>query len=187
MFAELILNNSAKELNRVFDYIIPDNLKEELKLGDRVIVPFGVKNKEVDGVVTNIKDTSEFANKEIIKIENSYLTNEDIEFAKLMARRYFCNDFECIKLMLPPGTVSKDRDNWVKERKVNFVYLIKSEQEIASDIQSKKITSIKHQEVLKYLLEQKEGISLNSLLQTLNVSRNIIKTIEKNGYIEIKE
>ena len=187
MFAEIILNKTAKELNKVFDYVIPDSLEQELKLGDRVIVPFGVKDKEVDGIVTNIKDTSKFANKEIIKIEDSYLTDDDIKFAKLMARRYFCNEFECIKLMLPPGTVSKDRDNWVKEKKANFVYLAKSKEEILNDIESNKISSKKHQEVLKYLVEEKEAIQLNTLIQVLDVSRGIIKTIEKNGYIEIKE
>ncbi len=187
MFAEIILNKTAKELNKVFDYVIPDSLEQELKLGDRVIVPFGVKDKEVDGIVTNIKDTSKFANKEIIKIEDSYLTDDDIKFAKLMARRYFCNEFECIKLMLPPGTVSKDRDNWVKEKKANFVYLAKSKEEILNDIESNKISSKKHQEVLKYLVEEKEAIQLNTLIQILDVSRGIIKTIEKNGYIEIRE
>ena len=187
MFAEIILNKTAKELNKVFDYVIPDILKQELKLGDRVIVPFGAKDKEVDGIVTNIKDTSKFANKEIIKIEDSYLTDGDIKFAKLMARRYFCNEFECIKLMLPPGTVSKDRDNWVKEKKSNFVYLAKSKKEILNDIEDNKITSKKHQEVLKYLIEEKEAIQLNTLIQILDVSRGIIKTIEKNGYIEIRE
>ena len=102
MFAEIILNKTSKELNKVFDYIIPKDMEHIIKLGDRVLVPFGKGNKITDGIVTNIKEKSEFANKEVVEIANSYLTEEKIAFAKLMARRYFCNDFECIKLMLPP-------------------------------------------------------------------------------------
>ena len=186
MFAEIMLNKTAKELNKVFDYIIPKKIEKELKLGDRVLVPFGVNNKLVDGIVINIKERSQFANKEVTEIKNSYLTKENIEFAKLMARRYFCNDFDCIKLMLPPGTLSKEIDNWVKEKKENFVHLIKNEDEINSDILNKKIKSTKHQEVLQYLIAQKQKVLLADLVKVLNVSRNIIRTIEKNGYIEIK-
>ena len=85
-----------------------------------------------------------------------------------MARRYFCNDFDCIKLMLPPGTVSKNED------------------EINEDILNKKIKSEKHQEILKYLLDRQEKILVTDLEKGLEVSRGIIKTIEKNGYIEIR-
>lgn len=240
MFAEIILNKTSKELNKVFDYMIPDEMKKTLKLGDRVLVPFGRGSKLVDGIVTNIKTNSQFANKEIVEIKNSYLTKENIEFAKLMARRYFCNDFDCIKLMLPPGTVSKEVDNWVKEKQEKFVYLIKTEKEIREDIKNKKIKSEKHIELLEHLInlqskinnlkidndskyygtsnkdntskidinskskvnneksnnENKNTESNNSIIlrieksileKELNISKSVMKTVEKNGYIEIRE
>jgi len=186
MFAEIILNKTSKELNKVFDYIIPKYMQEDIKLGDRVLVPFGRGTKLVDGIVTRIKSASQFANKEIAEIKNSYLTKENVEFAKLMARRYFCNDFECIKLMLPPGTVSKEVDNWVKDKTESFVYLIKDEEEIKEDILNKKIKSEKHQEILNYLLERKDKTTVTDLGKNLDVSRGVIKTVEKNGYIEIR-
>lgn len=185
MFAEIILNKKSKELNKVFDYIIPKGM-ENIKLGDRVIVPFGANNKTTDGIVTDIKSTSQFANKEIAEIKNSYLSKEDVEFAKMMARRYFCNEFECIKLMLPPGTLSQEIDNWAKEKMEKFVYLVKTEEEIERDIENRKIKSQKHKDVLKYLIS-KNKILIQDLEKELDVSKNILKTIEKNGYIEIKE
>lgn len=186
MFAEIILNKTSKELNKVFDYIIPSWMECELKLGDRVLVPFGRGTKLVDGIVTNIKDVSQFANREIAEIKSSYLTKENVEFAKLMARRYFCNDFDCIKLMLPPGTISKEVDNWIKDKFENFVYLIKSEDEIKADILNKKIKSEKHKEILKCLLDKQDKILMTDLERELDVSRGVIKTVEKNGYIEIR-
>jgi len=187
MFAEIILNKTSKELNKVFDYIIPKALEKKLKLGDRVLVPFGLGNKLVDGIITNIKEKSQYANKEIAQIKNSYLTKQNIDFAKLMARRYFCNDFECIKLMLPPGTVSKEIDSWVKEKTKNYIYQAKTEEEIQQDILNKKIKSQKHQELLEYLIKLNDKILITNLETELNISRNIIKTVEKNGYIEIKQ
>ena len=186
MFAEIILNKTSKELNKVFDYIVPSWMESELKLGDRVLVPFGRGTKLVDGIVTKIKSVSQFANREIAEIKSSFLTKENVEFAKLMARRYFCNDFDCIKLMLPPGTVSKEVDSWVKDKLENFVYLIKNEDEIKEDILNKKIKSEKHQEILKYLLDAQDRVSIVELERGVEVSRGVIKTVEKNGYIEIR-
>ena len=65
MIAEIIINTIAKELNKTYDYIIPDSIFNEIKIGSRVFVPFGRKKLEV-GFVIAIKEQSEFANKEII-------------------------------------------------------------------------------------------------------------------------
>jgi len=101
MVAEIIVNSTAKSLNKTYDYIVPKEMERTLKIGARVFVPFG-KQKEKEGYVINLKQTSEFANREIIRIEDNLLTDENIKLAKIMARRYFCNVSDCIKLMLPP-------------------------------------------------------------------------------------
>ena len=118
MYAEVIINSNAKDLNRIFDYIVPINIEETIKIGARVSVPFGKGSKLADGFVINFKENSEFANKEIAKIEiENSLTEENIILAKLMARKYFCNISDCIKLMLPPGTGSKEVTDRKKEKK----------------------------------------------------------------------
>ena len=109
MFAEIIVNKDAKQLNKVFDYIVPKRFEKEIRVGARVSVPFARNKKPVNGFVVSLKENSEFANKEIISIENNYLTEKDIKLAELMARRYFCNVSECIKLMLPAGTKEKEK------------------------------------------------------------------------------
>ena len=55
MVAEVIINSIAKELNRSFDYIIPEIFEKEIKVGARVFVPFGRQKKE-EGFVINIKE-----------------------------------------------------------------------------------------------------------------------------------
>lgn len=178
MVAEIIINSIAKDLNKNFDYIIPKELEPEIKIGSRVFVPFGRQKKE-EGFVINIKETSEFANKEIIKIEDNLLNEADINFAKLMARRYFCNISDCIKLMLPPGAGSKAFDERVKEKTANFVYL-------KENIEIEKVKSEKQLKVIKFLSEN-NGVYISDLEATTGVSHDIIKRLEKNGYIEIVE
>ena len=187
MIAEIIINSNARALNRVFDYIVPEELEEKIRVGSRVFVSFGNGKKLDDGFVINLKENSKFANKEISSIsdENS-LTEENIILAKLMARKYFCNISDCIKLMLPPGTGNKELNNRVKEKKGNFAFLLKDEDEINELVASGIIKSDKHKRVLNFLI-QNDGIYVSDLEILTDVSKAILKTLEKNGYIEIIE
>ncbi len=186
MFAEVIINNNAKALNKTFDYIIPQELEDKIKVGSRVFVPFGRSKTYEDGFVILIKDTSDFANKPIASISEDLesLKEEQINLAKLMARKYFCNISECIKLMLPPGTSAKKLENRTKEKKGNFVYLLKNIEEIENLIEERTLKSDKQIRVLKFLYEN-DGIYISDLEILADVSHGILKTLEKNGYIEI--
>ena len=186
MIAEVIINTIAKELNRTYDYIVPDSIKKDIKIGSRVFVPFG-KTKQEEGFVIGFKKESEFANKEIIKIEDNILTKQNIELAKLMSKRYFCNISDCIRLMLPPGMVTKNVANRIKDKTANFVYLKKAEEEIENDIEENIIKSEKQKRVLQFLLDGNEGIHVLDLQAIADVSRAILNTLVKNEYIEIKE
>lgn len=183
MVAEIIINSIAKDLNKTFDYIIPKNLVSEVKIGTRVFVPFGNKKLQ-EGIIIDIKETSEFAIKEIIKIEDNILKKDNIELAKLMSRRYFCNISDCIKLMLPPGNKTNILSNRTLEKTEHFVILKKELNEIELDIQNKTIKSEKQIKILEFL-KMNNNISIYDLETITETSRGIIKTLEKNGYLEI--
>ena len=185
MIAEIIINTIAKELNRTYDYIIPDSILKQIKIGSRVFVPFGRKKLE-EGFVIEIKQESEFANKEIIKVEDNILSEENMKLAKLMSKRYFCNISDCIRLMLPPGNTTKNIENRVKEKTGNFVYLKKDIDDIENEIKENIIKSEKQKRILRFLIEN-EGIHILDLQLITETSRSIINTLEKNGYIEIIE
>lgn len=187
MFAEVIINSNARALNKTFDYIVPKELEETIKLGARVFVPFGNGTKIEDGFVINLKETSEFANKEIAKIQiEESLSEENIILAKLMARKYFCNISDCIKLMLPPGTGTKEISERMKEKTGNFAFLNKDIEEIEVLIEEKKIKSPNHIKILRFL-SKNDGIYVPDLEVMTQVNKSIFKTLEKNGYIEIRQ
>lgn len=187
MFAEVIINSNARALNRIFDYIVPKELETQIKIGARVFVPFGKGGKLEDGFVIHLKDSSEFANKEICQMDkNESLTEENMILAKLMARKYFCNISDCIKLMLPPGTSSKKLEDRTKEKMGNFVFLKKDEDEIDFLMETGKLKSEKQIRVAKFLLEN-DGIYISDLEILTDVSKSIFKTMEKNGILEIVE
>ena len=66
MFAKVILDIKHEEVNKAYDYHIPDSLVSDLKKGMRVIVPFGAQTRM--GFVISIFEISESATKDIIEI-----------------------------------------------------------------------------------------------------------------------
>lgn len=187
MIAEVILNSNSKQLNRVFDYQIPEDIASKVKIGSRVLVPFANRKEPEEGFVVNIKETSSYQVKAIKQVdETEYISQENIELAKWMAKRYFCNISDCIKLMLPPGTTTRVIENRVKEKSASFVYLKKDEEEIELAIEKKQVKSDKQIRALRFLMEN-EGVLVTDLEVFADVSRSVINTLEKNGYIEIIE
>lgn len=148
---------------------------------------FGRSKTLQEGFVVQLKENSTFEVKPIQSVQKEYgLRPENIELARLMANKYFCNISDCIKLMLPPGTSSKITQNRTKEKCMNFVYLKKEPEEIEEDIDKKIIKSEKQIRVLQFLMEN-DGILTTELELYTDTTHAVIKTLEKNGYIEIIE
>ena len=120
MIAEIIINTSAKKLNRTFDYKVPKELEEQIMIGSKVLVPFGNKKEPEEGFVVGFKETTEYKVKEISKLEDM-LSDKQIELAKWMAKRYFCNISDCIKLMQTPGTRTKNKEKRVQDKIINTI------------------------------------------------------------------
>ena len=140
MIAEVIINSNVKNLNRTFDYKIPVELENEISIGSRILLPFGGKKQLEEGYVVGIKESSEYIEKlkEISKVEEkNAISPENIQLAKYMANRYFCNISDCINLMLPPGTTTKKFENRINDKLQNFVYLAKDRDEIQKEIEEK--------------------------------------------------
>lgn len=103
-----------------------------------------------------------------------------------MAHKYFCNISECIKLMLAPGTTSKNIENRIKDKSARFVYLAKEPDEIEEDIEKKVLKSDKQIRTLNFLMQNDE-VLVTELIDFAESSSSVIKTLQKNGYVEIVE
>ena len=184
MIAEIIMNSSVKNLDRTFDYNIPSEMEDKIHIGSRVLVKFGNIKELKEGFVVNIKEKSEFKVKDISKVEEKdFIDEPKVKLAEWMAKRYFCNVSECIKLMLPPGTGTNNLENRAKEKTVRFIRLKKDSNQIEFDISENKIKSDKQIRALRMLSKIGE-IPSKELENIAEISSAILKTLEKNGYIE---
>ena len=185
MIAEVIINTNAKKLNRSFDYKVPKELEEQVMIGSKVLVSFGNKKELEEGFIVGFKESTEYKVKEISKLEDK-LSDKQIQLAKWMAKKYFCNISECIKLMQTPGTRTKNKEKRIQEKTINTIYLKKDYEEIEFDIEANKIKSENHIKILKFVKDN-EGATIPEIEIFTNCSRAIVNTLIKNGYLEIVE
>ena len=59
LYAEIIVNSEALEIDRPFTYKVPEEFKSDIKVGQIVKVPFGKGNKTSEGFVLTVKNEEE--------------------------------------------------------------------------------------------------------------------------------
>ncbi len=199
MVVKLLINLPIKTLNRVYDYHVSDEISQYIELGKRVIVNFGNNTSRLEeGIIVKIfsdeeyafenRNNKKFKLKEIIEVidEVSYISEEKLKLAKWMSQIYFCNVYDALKLMLPPGTGSK---NASKNMVLKTTYLVKlnaSIDKINQDIEDKKITSARHIRLIRFL-EENDSVIIDDIINGLNISKSVIKKVENNGYIKLEK
>ena len=61
MYADIIVDISAENLDKTYQYLIPDRLKDKVMAGTPVIIPFGKGNRTISGYVVDISDKAKIA------------------------------------------------------------------------------------------------------------------------------
>lgn len=193
--AKVLINTSVKSLNKVYDYLVPEKMEQDIKIGKRVLVSFGKGRSDEEAIIVKIEEkTAEelksynYKLKEIIEIldEVSYINESRLKLAKYISFLYFCNVYDALKLMLPPGTKSKNTKKSLNTRQNTLVKLIKNPEEIMEDIENNVITSAKHIKLLTFLMYN-DYVLINDIIDGLEISRQVINTVEKNGYITLEK
>lgn len=103
MFAKIVIDMKNDHMDDYYDYIIPENLSEFVKVGTRVLVSFGFQ--DLLGYVIEISDQSKYENnikpiKAVLDFEQE-LTTEQVELAKYISKKYYVNIVSVLELMIP--------------------------------------------------------------------------------------
>lgn len=111
IYAEVIVNSDAYEIDRPFTYKVKEEYNDLIQVGYRVKVPFGIKNKAVEGFVIglrcegieNIKRI-----KSIIEIcdDEPILTRDDLKLIDFLREEYLCKYIDAIRTIIPVGLMS---------------------------------------------------------------------------------
>lgn len=102
-------------IDKLYSYRVPDELREQVQIGTRVLVPFGFGNKRAEAVVLAFRqDTGEYKLKPVVEVldDAPVLTAEQLKLAAWMRERLYCTYFDCVRVMLPAGLWFKRKETY---------------------------------------------------------------------------
>ncbi len=169
MYAEVVVSQPSKTVDRLFDYKIPENLLANVKVGSRVIVPFSRNNAEKEAYVMRIKtETDAKGIKSVISVVSDEVAfNEDmVELIEYMRNRYLATYLELIHAIIPTGT-SINSVEWIILKDNEYV--------------PKNKTDIR---ILELITENGGGLDLYSLCSYFEKDiKSRLTTLEKDDVI----
>ncbi len=112
--AKVAVSKAVYAIDKPYDYLVPGPLVDTLRIGMRVLIPFGAGNRGSQGVVLSLRE--EPFSGPSLKAITAQLDSEPvvdhgaIQLALWMRERYFCTVYDCVKAMLPAGLYFSLRD-----------------------------------------------------------------------------
>ena len=171
MIARVTLDLAVR---REFDYLIPNELEQNVCDGTRVKVPFGTR--EILGVVTAVLSESPHSNlREIIKIvgAQALVTPPILKLVRWIAEYYCCAPEIAMKAVLPDA-VRKEEEGW---RERLYVRALPQHGELP------KLT--KRQEDLWAIIEEWRELPLQEFLRLAGTTSGTIRKLEDKGLVSI--
>ena len=163
----VLVELSNKNIDKMFDYLVPSDLEKDIKVGIRVEVPFA--SQILDGFVLEIKDKndSSYELKEILKIKDIdvVLNDELLELGKTMKNMTLATLISCYQVMLPKALKAKQGSS--VNKKYDIFYKLNKDKLLDIKLNFK-------QELIINLCREKEVVSRKELL---DISSSSIKTL----------
>ena len=174
MVVGVLVQLSSQNVDRVFDYLVPEHLIPSIKVGVRVLVPFGKQNLE--GFILEIKTNSDRELKEIYSIldKDVILNDELLLLGKEIQNTTLSTLISAYQVMLPKAL--KAKAGVTISKKYQTFYEIKDKEYIPSSLAQRKILE---------LFSEAKIISRKVLLE---ISSSALSTLLEKGVLsEIKE
>ncbi|MDE7477197.1 MAG: primosomal protein N', partial [Lachnospiraceae bacterium] len=183
-FANIIVDISHENVDRPFQYRIPEELRGQLAVGMAVMIPFGRGNKLIQGYVMEITDRIEY-DEEKLKAVNSIVKdsisaqNDSMKLAWWIKENYGSTMIAALKTVLP---VKKKLKQVVKKTIVCKVDA-GTAAEKADEFESK------HQKAKARLMRElaTQPVLPHTLVTgKLNIAAQTIQALQKAGLIEVQ-
>ena len=179
MFAKVLVEIKAQKIDKTFTYSIPNTLVDKVKVGIRVLVPFG--RQMLEGFVLEISNNEEidYEIKEIKEVidDEPVINSEMLELGSFISKNTFTNLICAYQTMLPSALKAKN-GLVVNKKYVTFLELIDNNFE-GKTIAARNVLKlfINNNKVLK---SEATKVSV-SAVKTL-IEKGILKEIEEEIY-----
>ena len=112
MIGKIAVSTAIYAIDKPYDYRIPEELA--VRVGQRVMVPFGRGDRQVEGVVLQLATGEEEGLKPILSVldKEPLLDEKLLRLGAFMRERYFCTFYDGIKAILPAGVWFRSRETY---------------------------------------------------------------------------
>lgn len=114
MIVKAVVNTSSRAPDKLYDYLVPEELEDKICIGSRLKVPFGAHNKEIEAYVFEIRMRSRAAKlKSVAEVYDRAFDENMLALIKWLRDECVCTYLDVIKTVIPAGSVNKPEE-WLE-------------------------------------------------------------------------
>lgn len=183
MYADVIMDITHEKLDKIFQYIVPQELEESLKTGMEVCVPFGKGDTVRNGYIVGFSEKCNYDASKMKKIlrpaENRVAVEASlVELAAWMKESYGGTMIQALKTVLPIKKEERKKEERILRRLVSVgegkeyleQYLHKNQKARAR--------------LMAALLDDSE-IPFSLVSKKLNITLPVVRALEEQGILEM--
>ncbi len=133
-FAKLVFESPLPALDRLFDYEVPVELVSDIRVGQRVLAPFGRSKQPLSGFVVGLSQTSEYAGQisQIAQIISpvQVLAEKQYSFIRQVADRAAVTFGDVAKSAIPDRMVRVESTWLASKRELSTIQTTKNKGEV---------------------------------------------------------
>ena len=185
MYALIVVDNPSPMLDMPFHYSVPEELRDEIKTGCRVKVPFGLSNKPVEGFVVGLSTECpghlEKTKPVLRRVgEGLALSEELVKLAEWMRDEYLCTWQEALGCVMP--AVVRQSAGAVKPGK----YRLWVRPTVGTAKGAIPGNAVRMKAVMAFFEETAHSeICCSTLMDETGCSMETIRLLEKRGLVEV--
>lgn len=181
IFADVIVDISHENLDKVYQYVVPENIREQVVIGSLVNIPFGVSNKRRTGYVVGLSDKANYPVEKIKPIEgivegSLVIESQLIQLAYWIKDNYGATMNDALRTVIP---IKKS----VKAVEKKYLHLKLTKEEARELLLQYKKKKYKARIRLLEALLREGTLNLEYVIRGLSIGSQTIKDMENQGVI----
>lgn len=185
MYADIIVDITHEQLDKSFQYKVPERLESELEEGMLVNIPFGTGNRMITGYVIELGQEPKYDIAKLKEIDSIVpdkvrMIARLIRLAAWLKNHYGATMNQALRTVIPVKDKIKSRE----KKTVCLAVDLETAEEYAEDFEKKK-NAVARARLMRALLAEPE-IDFDIIKRKLNISQSTVKTLENAGLVEVK-
>ena len=184
-YADIIIDISHEAIDRTFQYRIPEEIRDRIRVGMQVSIPFGRGNALRTGYVVALSDVAEFDEERMKEIDHIRLGSVEIEgslieLAAFIREKYGSTTIQALKTVMP----IKEKVRGLVHKEVRLLVSTGDAMQYLQLYQKKNAKA--KVRLLKELIEDRV-IPYNLVTGKLNISASTLHAMQHEQVIAVEE